>query len=128
MVATSLSPTPGPFEASFATEQASCPRMVLVEDSGCKRVGSCLAGISPFFLSFFLSYFFFFFLINLISVCFVHCWPFHRKDRTLFLTQFYVAMNSWQGKELVFGWGRKLLTNSSVTHTCGSSQWLVLPL
>lgn len=60
-----------------------------------------------------------FFLINLISVCFVHCWPFHRKDRTLFLTQFYVAMNSWRGKELVFDWGRKLLTNFSVTHTCG---------
>lgn len=72
--------------------------------------------------------FFFFLLINLISMCFVHCWPFHRKDRTLFVTQFYVAMNSWQGKELVFGLGRKFLTNFSVTRTCGSSQWLVLLL
>lgn len=90
------------------------------------QAGRFLPGRHQSFLSFFFSYFFF--LINLISVCFVHCWPFHRRDRTLFLTQFYVAMNSWQGKELVFGWGRKLLTNSSVTHTCGSSQWLVLPL
>lgn len=47
VVATSPSPTPGPFEVSFAVEQASCPRMVLVEDSGCKWVSSCLAGMSP---------------------------------------------------------------------------------